>query len=341
MKYYLFLINPKTGEYEPEAKKAHLEAALARHHDIRNFSYDVAIPPSLDALAGLIDEKLGKMTPEARREASIVPVGGDGTVLRVLESFLDKYPETNLGIIPSGTGNLLACNLGIPLNMEDSLKALLSGKPHAIDLACVNGQYFALTAGAGIDAEIMASIGREEKKRLGIFAYFVKGFRKALLARQALFRINIDGKVRIVKGIGVLVVNAANIMGPMFRLTPEARPDDGMLDVCVLKVHDNLDYIPIVAQLLTRQYRESKESKIRHYKGRNIKIDSWPRLKVQADGEILGTTPAEFTVLPRRLNIILAKEEAVFQPTLKDELNISVHNLLRLFMPPAPPSLPR
>ncbi len=332
MKDFLFVINPHTGNIPPEEKKQQIEAALEQQE--QRIQYEIWIPETLEDFKKRLNARLQGLTLEEQKETVIVVVGGDGTITRTLAIFFQDYPCIALGVIPHGTGNLLAYNLGIPTDTEGAVRILLEGQLKQVDVGMINDHYFVLDAGVGYDAEVMDGVERQHKKRLGIWAYFVEGVRSMFLTRQALFQVTVDGKTRLIRGIGVLIINAANLMGPFLRLAPEAKADDGLLDVCVLKITDGFDYLPSILQILTRHYNNDL-GHIQHFRGETIKIEAWPRLKVQADGEVIGYTPVEVQVLPRRLNMILPHGEPLAKPTLRSEVQLSVNNLLKVILPPA------
>lgn len=221
----------------------------------------------------------------------------------VIQQIVPHYPGVCLGILPQGTGNLLAINLGIPQALDKSIQVLLQGETKRIDLGKLGDYYFALNAGAGFDADIMASVSRDLKKRIGILAYFWEGIRRLFGARKTTFRLIADDHKRMrVRGISVFISNAGNFLGPFLTLTPEARPDDGILDVCIIGTRKNQDYVPALAQVITRQYNQPF-GKIKHFQCRKLRIETSRPLAVQADGNVISQTPVEITIIPHALAV--------------------------------------
>lgn len=255
----------------------------------------------------------------------VIAAGGDGTVTGVISAIM-PYPHLSLGILPVGTGNRLASNLGIPPHLKGALEtALRDGVPHRIDVGRINGRYFSLMAGAGLDAEIMDKVHPLEKRTMGIFAYFWQGVRRAFRVSYAVFDINVDGQHFRCRGIGVVIANAGNLLGRYFTLTPGARPDDGLLDLCVLASRRRTDYWTTIIQILSQQQRGITEGGIRHLRGRRIVIRSRPRVKVQADGDVIGQTPLEIEALPNAIAVMVPDTGKTSHPIAESLHHIGDH----------------
>jgi diacylglycerol kinase (ATP) len=304
----LFVINPKTGLHTPEEMADALCGMVDCHRDsiAEGVHFNTLIPDSPEDLR----IKLRAILDQGEVD-TVAAVGGDGTVMEILPVLLD-YPTVKLGIIPQGTGNLLAANLGISADPETAIRVLLSGVPKLLDIGKIGDVYFALIAGAGIDAEIVSNVDRSRKRAIGIWAYFIEGMVRIFQARRAQLKVTVDGKQFRGRGIGVLVANAGMVMGPNFTLTPDARPDDGLFDVCILRFKTGADYIAGIWKILSGQQNDPK-GPIRHITGRRIKIESTPRLKVQADGNPIGITPVEIEMIPDCIRIMVPSEN--LQPT--------------------------
>ncbi len=264
----------------------------------------------------------------------VIAAGGDGTIISII-SMIMGYPNLKLGIIPLGTGNRLASNLEIPGNIKGALHTALTGEPHFIDVGRINDRYFALMAGAGLDAEIMAEVQPLEKKALGIFAYFWRGVCHAFQARFAVFEIEADGKIIRSRGIGVVVANAGNLLGQYFTLTPGAKPDDGLFDICILGSRSRTDYWTNLIHILSQQYRGEEYKGIRHLRAKHIVIRSRPLVKAQADGDVIGTTPITIEALPRAVAILVPHYKVESNPisntlqSITDHLRLMMRDLLK------------
>lgn len=259
----------------------------------------------------------------------VIAAGGDGTVTEVISAIL-PYPHLKLGIIPVGTGNRLACNLGIPTHIKGALETALDGVPHPIDVGRINDRYFSLMAGAGLDAEIMDKVHPLEKRTMGIFAYIWKGFQRAFQTPYAIFEIEADGQHLRYRGIGIVIANAGNLLGRYFTLTPGAKPDDGLFDICLLASRRRTDYWTSIIQILSQQKRGIADKGVRHLRARRMTIRSRPKVKVQADGDVIGTTPIEIEALPNAVAVMVPSAKKHPNPLGESLHHISDH--LRLMI---------
>jgi diacylglycerol kinase (ATP) len=166
------------------------------------------------------------------RGADVVFVwGGDGTVQRCVDALAGT--EAVLAILPAGTANLLATNLQVPADLTEAVRVGLHGEPRRLDTGSVNGEHFAVMAGAGFDARMIAEADRGMKDRLGRMAYLYTGARN-LSARRVKTVVEVDGK-RFFKGqvSCVLAGNVGKILGGIEAFAG-AQPDDGLLELGVV-----------------------------------------------------------------------------------------------------------
>ncbi|MGQ4381446.1 diacylglycerol kinase family protein [Streptomyces sp. SAS_267] len=183
------------------------------------------------------DPGAGQSARAVREGATLVVVcGGDGTVRAVADALADS--GVPLAVVPCGTGNLLARNLGLPLSPVAALEAALGGAPHRLDLAGIEGDglpatRFAAMAGAGLDAAMMEHTDPRAKATLGWPAYALAGFATLRTPRMRV-TIRLDGSPAFRRTARmVLVANVGTVQGGV-TLLPDARPDDGLLDLLVL-----------------------------------------------------------------------------------------------------------
>ena len=234
----------------------------------------------------------------------IAVYGGDGTVHSVAGRIGNCVP---LGLIPGGTGNLLAGNLRLPRNPARAAKVIVSGKPRDIDLGritCNGGvSHFTVACGAGFDAELMAGTSGPSKRRWKMGAYVVTAWRLLGSHRTVPYRITVDGDQHELEAASVLVANCGEIIPPYLRLREGISPCDGVLDVVVLNANGFWESIAVVLQLLTR--RAGSDRRIRHMPGRVVQVESEELQPVQLDGETAGTTPFTAEVTPGGVRVIL------------------------------------
>ncbi|OGI21254.1 MAG: hypothetical protein A2287_04820 [Candidatus Melainabacteria bacterium RIFOXYA12_FULL_32_12] len=236
----------------------------------------------------------------------IIAAGGDGTAIEVIAGMINS--KAKLGIIPYGTGNLLAANLGIPTaNITRTMDIILENHTQKIDIGKINGRYFAFMAGCGFDAKIINETSREKKKKYGLLAYFFEGILQSIRPKYSSFKIKLDNKKVIkVRALTVMIANSGNIIGNKFSIAPQASLSDGLLDVIVISPKRTSDYLPILWQIITKQF-DKKSSKIKHYQVKEVEIKCRPNILVQADGDIIDKTPVKIQAIPEAIEVITPK----------------------------------
>ena len=235
----------------------------------------------------------------------VFTLGGDGTAMEVAGSLAGS--GVPVGVLPGGTGNLLARALGIPRNVARAVPALLHGSVRQIDLGVVLGHRFAVAAGVGIDAAMVAETPAWMKKRLGVLAYTLIATRAALRAvlfRQFfLARVDVDGEIIERRAAAVLFANFGAILENRIAFGPDIVVDDGLLDCCIFSPAHLWDAMRIMWRVTRRDFRPDRA--LLYRKGTRFRIETIPVLPIQADGELLGVTPAEITVDPLAAHLLV------------------------------------
>ena len=231
----------------------------------------------------------------------VFTLGGDGTAMEVAGAL--AWSGVAIGVLPGGTGNLLARALGIPRNVGKAATSLMHGRVRKIDLGVILGHRFAVAAGVGLDAQMVADTPAWMKRRLGIFAYTLMATRAALraviLRRYFIARVEVDGEVIERKAAAVLFANFGAILEDRIHFGPDIAVDDGLLDCCVFSPTHLGDAARIIWRVTRRDFRPDRS--LLYRKGAHFRLATIPPMPLQADGELLGTTPAEITVAPFRL----------------------------------------
>ena len=234
----------------------------------------------------------------------VLVAGGDGTV-RVVCAELARTGVA-VGVIPLGTGNLLARNLGIPLHKGDAIDVAFNGQDRAIDLASfrspdtpddegaaetITNTSFLVMAGLGLDAAIMTGVGDEMKAKVGWLAYVVSAFQQL---RYPAVRVEIavdDGEFEKYRARTVVVGNVGQLQGGI-PLLPDATIDDGKIDVVVIAPPRAWSWVRLVARVLTRRRRT--DEKLDRLTGRKVVVRAERPTPRQLDGDPIGEG-TEFT----------------------------------------------
>jgi YegS/Rv2252/BmrU family lipid kinase len=238
-----------------------------------------------------------------RNYEAVFTLGGDGTVMEVIGTL--AHTDIPIGVLPGGTGNLIARVLNIPLRIEHAVDALLDGDSARIDLGSIGGRRFAFAAGVGIDAKMVETTSTALKSRFGILAYFWTGARAAL--RQDRFGVlaTVDGVVHERVATMVMVANFGAVFRDLITLGPGIRQDDGLLDLCVFSPRGFRDSVRITWRLLRKDFRT--DPCMLYTAGRSIRIETDPTRPVQADGDLVGMTPFDVVVEPLAAHVLVPR----------------------------------
>jgi len=233
----------------------------------------------------------------AQRGAShVLVVGGDGTIQEAVAGLI--HTPTVLGVIPAGTGNDFSRTHRIPRDHGLALKVASGGNVRRIDIGLVNDRPYVNVAGVGFDAEV-AAWTKYRTRLVGGAALYVAGVLTQLVAyRPQPLNISLDGQERVQKCLLIAVGNGRYYGGGMM-MCPDARPDDGVFDVVIggdLTKAETLKLLPKVFS-----GRHIGQPKVEHLRAKVVVVRGGPGLTVHADGEPVGTLPAEFKLLPGAL----------------------------------------
>lgn len=231
----------------------------------------------------------------------VIAAGGDGTIHEVINGIAGM--RIALGIVPMGTGNVLAWEMGIPIHPLRACDTLSAGEARTIDLGRLSdGSYFSCMAGVGVDAQVVQELDPSMKGLLGVAAYPISGLRTVLHYGLPELSVEIDGGEPPLIGYAVAVCNARHY-GGKFILCPKARIDDGWLDICILQKRDTATILKYGLRVLISGPPEGMKG-IAFRRGKSVRVTSVQRVPVQSDGDIIGTTPVSFSIVPGALRVI-------------------------------------
>ena len=247
-------------------------------------------------------------------EGLLVVAGGDGTINDVVNGLgRAGFPEgVTLGILPAGTGNDLAATLCIPEDPDLAKDVILQNRGRWLDVARVRSdgigeRFFINVATGGLGAEISDANDEELKRRWGKLSYLRASLEVARNFDVRELTLYIDGEERQVEAVNIAVGNC-RYTGGGWPATPKANPEDGLLDVVIIEnlgVTDLLNLTPAV--LAESDYLDSDG--VLFVRAKEIRVDTQPPgLEFTVDGEVIGNEPAQFSVLPRALKVIVGPE---------------------------------
>jgi diacylglycerol kinase (ATP) len=287
------ILNPCAGS---AAQAEALRDALARHRETTLYE---------TCWAGHATE----LAAEALRGGYelIVAAGGDGTIHEVVNGLAGDFARARLGIIPLGTGNDLARTLAIPDDPLEALALMMDGPERWIDLLKVESAaqvlYGINVAAGGFSGQVDEVLTDELKATWGPLAYLLGAIR--VVPDLTGYHTTIaweDGPVERVEALNIVVANGRTVAGG-FRVAPLANPEDGLLDIIIVRYGDALDLAGVAARLLTGNYLNSDQ--VLHRRARRAHIASRPGMWFNVDGELFTNQPAVFTVLPQVLRVVV------------------------------------
>jgi diacylglycerol kinase (ATP) len=250
--------------------------------------------------------KSSKAPKEVRRllETGIdrlVVWGGDGMVRRCIDTLITEDADVEVAILPAGTANLLAKALSIPIDLDAALDVALHGIPRRIDVGVINGEAFAVMAGTGFDALMIRDADDSAKERFGRVSY-VKAAARHLGTAGAKATVHVDGRPWFEgRAACVLIGNVGRILGGI-RVFPDARLDDGQLDVGVLTASGRADWLRLGTRALVGRIDSSPLVNIT--KASTVKIRLDRTMPWELDG---GDQPRakkfKVSVLPKRQSV--------------------------------------
>ena len=213
----------------------------------------------------------------------VLASGGDGTVTACVDGVAGT--GVPLGVLPCGTGNLLARNLGLPLGLDEALAGALTGTDRRLDVGVANGRPFVVMAGIGFDAELLAGASEQLKKRMGWAAYVLSAL-PHLRERPARMMLRADdGPPQRRWANGVIVGNVGSLQGNV-RLLPDAAPDDGVLDAAVVTAWRWTQWLHLAVGLLLRR----KTGHLAYLPCRQLLVVTSRNRPWEVDGEVMGLT---------------------------------------------------
>jgi len=304
------IYNPVSGRH-PQRRAALIKDVAAVLH---RAGIEVKVIPTESA------ESVGTQAQEAIREGcdTILACGGDGTVHEVLQSVVGT--SAALGVIPMGTANALAADLGLPKSSVKAAKMLLAANSVRVSVGRVfyrdsedspRSRYFTVAAGVGADAFFFSRLDSRLKQRLGYTHYLVEAFRLGVTHTFPFFSASFmemgSPTLRVQEVSQLLAVRVSNFGGLVQNLVPGAAIHNDNLKVVAFKTRSRLRYLRFMVAVLFRL--QTYSSTIELVDCVTVECGalepSTERVFVEADGELLGTLPVRIEVVPQILNLLI------------------------------------
>lgn len=289
-KYIKFIYNPRSGLIHPEQ---FIRKIIAYYFPQNLCHYDFSIT-----------EEKGHAYEIAQQAVKagydiVVAIGGDGTVNETASGLVNS--EATLGIIPNGSGNGLARGLGIPISIRRAAKIVTTGQTRSIDVGQISGRYFFVIAGLGLDAKIGKRF--DESKMRGPAPYYIAGFREFFRYHEPEYKIKFDGQTIKTRALVVAVANTKQY-GNNAIIAPNAKPDDGLLDLAIIQPTSFVSAMYYLPTLFTGRIDRAPFTRI--YRATKFEIHREFPAPYTLDGEVFeGKTPLKVTMLPKSLKVIV------------------------------------
>lgn len=231
---------------------------------------------------------------------AVVAAGGDGTINEVVNGLAGS--DVTLGVLPVGTMNVFAAELGLPGDLKAAWQVIRDGFTRKVDLARANDQYFIQLAGVGLDAQALQETTWESKRSFGPLSYLVSAAQIAARVPPRLL-VEADGVER--EGSFVLVGNG-RYYGTRLAFFKDAKVDDGKLDVLIFKNLGYLDIARYLGTILMGIHTEQKDVEYFQTKRAIVRCDR--PVPVEVDGEVATESPVTFRISSRKLRVFVPKE---------------------------------
>ena len=239
-----------------------------------------------------------------------IAAGGDGTVSLIASPLVGT--DKPLGILPIGTGNLLAKELKIPLSIENALSVITSpnSERFELDTFTLNGQHYLLNVSAGVTPKIMANTPSEAKKRFGFFAYLVNFTQQLLGMKLERFNIDFDNHQETLLASEIIITNGRYMGVEPLEWADDIAINDGKLDIMIIRATNIIDILNLVISVFSKKKRINTVIKSMAFTD-YCRIETPSPLVVQADGDLVGKTPIEICIKSKSLTIIVPNKESI------------------------------
>ena len=228
----------------------------------------------------------------------IVAAGGDGTINEIVNGIAGR--NVALGLLPVGTMNVFATELGLPTNdLRRCWEIIQENRTRPVDLPSANGKHFVQLAGVGLDAQVVKETSRAFKRNFGPLSYMISA---AQIASRQPPHLRIESENAVTEEGSFVLVGNGRLYGGRFPFFKQAQIDDGLLDVIVFK---RLNYVEIIRYLQNVIFTSQITApEVEYFQTDRLKVSSDESVPVEIDGELIGTCPVEFQIRGGGLRVL-------------------------------------
>lgn len=292
------IFNPVAGGTNAEQELAVIESLLKPH---LNLTIQFTTP----------DQDAAELAKQAVAQQAdlIIAAGGDGTVSAAASAVVNT--DIPLAVIPRGTANAFVNGLGLPNTLEEACIAILQGATRTIGTVQCNDQLMLLLAGIGFEAETVQAANRDLKDKFGMLAYIIAGLEQLQQPQNFEARLETEQQTITVPAIAVTVASIAPPTSILAQGSGELRPDDDLFDITILSPTSGLDALGSAVDLFTNGLVQSasENDHIGYLRTNKVTITTDPPQQIALDGEMIGTTPVTFEMLPNSLTVVMDYNE--------------------------------
>jgi len=291
----LIILNPSSRHGKAIHAKEELKGALSRY----GIDYKIHISKSAGDIKDAVKNGMADFD-------TFIGCGGDGT-LHIIANYL-AGTEKNLGSIPFGSGNDIATNLNIPVDIEKSCKIISDGKVDKIDMGLINKKfYYMAVSGAGFDSVVNDLANNTKFPIRGPAKYSYAVYKTLLTYRAKKFFIKIDEPQSGIKEFDVQAMFCVAANMPMYgggmKIAPLADCHDGIIDVCLIRKMGKIHFIKTFPSVF--EGKHLTDPFVDYFRAKTVEIDSEYNFSVFADGEYACKLPVKYEVAPKILNFIV------------------------------------
>lgn len=291
----VLIANPASGSY---AQYAHQLQETIKYLNNNSWQVDLKLTQH--------QGDAGQFAREAveQKKHVVISVGGDGTINEIIQALAGT--ETALGVLPMGTVNIWAREMGIPLDAIGAADVLIHGDIRPVDLGRMNDRYFLLMAGIGFDGDVTRTVEKKTLKKFGVPGYLLVGTWIGLGYKG--FRTTIKFGDQVIRTHALqIVIGNTQLYGGAIKFTWKAKCDDGILDICVIRRWSPFERVLLFIDFLLK--REQRTQWVRYETSDHIEITTSRPVAVQVDGDPAGNTPVVFKVAPKALKVIVPHKD--------------------------------